>query len=145
VQFDAGEDAYFLLEARRQWRIVCRMWSRFITVAETLTFIRQAERVWSDEERETFIDFIAKYPDSGDIIPGTGGVRKVRWSKQGSGKRGGTRVIYFFYDQDAPLYLLMVYTKGAREDISPEAKKLVREFALRIKQANRRYEEWRKP
>jgi hypothetical protein len=112
------------------------MWTELITVAETLTFMRQAEGVWNDEEREAFVDFIARNPEAGDVIPETGGVRKIRWSMQGKGKRGGTRVIYFFHDRNVPIYLLMVYAKGVRENISPEAKKLVREFAARIKQAH---------
>jgi mRNA-degrading endonuclease RelE of RelBE toxin-antitoxin system len=117
-----------------------RVRTELITVAETPTFMRQAESVWRDDEREAFVDFIARNPEAGDVIPETGGVRKVRWGGQGRGKRGGTRVIYFFHDRDAPIYLLMVYAKGARENISPEAKKLVREFATRIKQAHRRSE-----
>jgi hypothetical protein len=86
------------------------------------------------------VDFIARNPEAGDVIPETGGVRKIRWRMQGRGKRGGSRVIYFFYDRAAPIYLLMVYAKGVSENISPEAKKLVREFAARIKQAHRRRE-----
>ncbi len=88
------------------------MWTNPITVAETLTFVRQADDVWSDDEREAFVDFIARNPEAGDVIRDGGGVRKVRWSRQGSGKRGGARVIYFFHDQDMPLYLLMVYCEG---------------------------------
>jgi mRNA-degrading endonuclease RelE of RelBE toxin-antitoxin system len=107
--------------------------TELITVAETQTFVRQAERVWGADEREAFVDFIARNPEAGDVIPETGGVRKVRWGVQGRGKRGGARVIYFFHDRNAPIYLLMVYAKGVRGDISPEAKKLVREFAARIK------------
>ena len=64
---------------------------------------------------------------------------------QGRGKRGGTRIIYFFYSRDVPIYLLMVYAKGASENISPEAKKLVREFATRIKQVQRRHAGKRRP
>jgi hypothetical protein len=109
-----------------------------ITIAETPTFIRQAESVWTTDERDTFIDFIARNPEAGDVISETGGVRKVRWAGQGRGKRGGTRVIYFFHDRNTPIYLLLVYAKAVREDISPEAKKMVREFATRIKQAHRR-------
>ena len=116
------------------------MWSELITVAETLTFMRQAEAIWNEEEHEAFVDFIARNPEAGDVIPETGGVRKIRWRMQGRGKRGGSRVIYFFYDRAAPIYLLMVYAKGVSENISPEAKKLVREFAARIKQAHRRRE-----
>ena len=114
------------------------MWLELITVAETPTFMRQAENIWNDEEREAFVDFIARNPEAGNLIPETGGVRKVRWARQGRGKRGGTRIIYFFHDRNAPIYLLMVYAKGARENISPEATKVVREFAARIKQVHRR-------
>jgi hypothetical protein len=64
---------------------------------------------------------------------------------QGRGKRGGARVIYFFYGRNAPIYLLMVYAKGVRENIAPEAKKAVREFAARIKQVYRCREGRRRP
>jgi len=55
-------------------------------------FVSQAERVWSDAEGEEFVDFIADNPEAGDLIPETGSVRKVRWSRAGSGKQGGVRV-----------------------------------------------------
>jgi hypothetical protein len=85
------------------------MRARPLAVAETDLFVRQAERVWNDEERLSFIDYIARNPEAGDVIPETGGVRKIRWGRQGSGKRGGVRVIYFFHYVDVPLYLLMIY------------------------------------
>lgn len=111
--------------------------TRGITVAETTLFIRQAAVVWSEDERSAFVDFIALNPEAGDLVPDTGGVRKVRWSRQGSGKRGGVRVIYFYHHLDAPLYLLMVYTKAARDDLSPEAKRIVQELVARLKRAIR--------
>jgi hypothetical protein len=111
------------------------MWTRPITVAETPLFMRQAADVWTDEERLAFVDFIARNPEAGDVIPETGGVRKVRWSRQGSGKRGGVRVIYFYYRADVPIYLLIVYAKARREDLEPEAKRAVQALAARIKQA----------
>src|SRR5713226_3202818 len=117
---------------------IIEMWTTPITVAETHTFLRQADDVWSDDEREAFVDFSARNPEAGDIIRDGGGVRKVRWGRQGTGKRGGARVIYFFHDLDTPLYLLLVYAKAVRTDLSPDAKKAVREFAERIKQARRR-------
>jgi hypothetical protein len=113
---------------------IVSMRTRPITVAETTVFMRQAAEVWSDEERLGFVDFIARNPEAGDVIPDTGGVRKVRWSRQGSGKRGGVRVIYFYHHADAPLYLLMVYAKARREDLSPDAKRAVQALAVRIKQ-----------
>jgi hypothetical protein len=71
-------------------------WYRPIVVAETDTFVRQSADVWTDEERMSFVDFIARNPEVGDLIQETGGVRKVRWGRKGGGKRGGTRVIYFY-------------------------------------------------
>ena len=69
-----------------------------ITVVELPLFQRLAAAVWDDTEREEFVDFIARNPAAGDLIPGAGGVRKVRWRRQGMGKRGGARVIYFHHD-----------------------------------------------
>jgi hypothetical protein len=104
-----------------------------ITVAETPLFIRQAGDVWDDVEREAFIEFIARNPEEGDLIPETGGVRKIRWTRPGSGKRGGARVIYFYHSANRPLYLLMVYAKARREDLTAEEKKLVRKLAAILK------------
>ena len=106
-----------------------------ITVVETPQFVRQADDIWSDAEREEFVDYIARNPEQGDLIPETGGVRKVRWRRQGTGKRGGVRVIYFYYNPAAPLYLLMVYAKAVREDVTADAKRALAAFAARIKRA----------
>jgi mRNA-degrading endonuclease RelE of RelBE toxin-antitoxin system len=89
------------------------------TVAETPVFIRYASEVWAEDERQAFISFIAANPEAGDLIRGSGGCRKVRWSRSGAGKRGGVRVIYFLAD-DATVWLLIVYTK-ARFDTLPTA------------------------
>jgi hypothetical protein len=105
----------------------------FIGVAETPLFVRQAAAVWSDEEREAFVSFIARNPQAGEIIPDTGGVRKIRWTRSGKGKRGGTRVIYLYHDLDRPLYLLMIYTKAQREDMTAEEKRNARQFTALIK------------
>src|SRR5258708_6914053 len=111
---------------------------RPITVAETASFIRQATEVWGGEERVDFIDYIARNPEAGDLIPETGGVRKIRWNRQGIGKRDGVRVIYFYDGIEVPVYLLMVYAKARREDLSPDAKRAVRALVTRLKQAQRR-------
>jgi hypothetical protein len=102
-------------------------------VAETPLFVRQAASVWDDAERETFVDFIAANPEAGDVMPETGGVRKVRWARQGSGKRGGVRVIYFYDDADRPLYLLMVYAKARQENLSPDEMRTLREITALLK------------
>lgn len=74
---------------------MCR--SRLTTVAETPLSLRQAAKIWNDAEREAFVDFIARNPASGDVIPETGGIRKIRWARAGGGKRGGARVVYFYW------------------------------------------------
>jgi hypothetical protein len=109
-----------------------------LTVVETPQFVRQARDLWTDTERYEFVDFIARNPEGGDVIPDTGGVRKIRWRRSGAGKRGGVRVIYFYYNPTTPLFLLMVYAKAMREDVAPDAKKAAAEFAARIKRAARK-------
>jgi hypothetical protein len=106
---------------------------KLVTVVETAVFVRQALELWDDAEREAFIDFIAWNPESGDLIPETGGVRKVRWTRRGSGKRGGTRVIYLYHRAERPLYLLMVYAKARKENLTPDEKRAVRRLAEELK------------
>jgi hypothetical protein len=111
------------------------MRTRPITVAETAVFMRQAGALWTEDERFEFIDFIARNPEAGDLIPASGGVRKVRWGRHGSGKRGGVRIIYFCHDPAMPLYLLMIYAKARRDDLSPDARRTVQALVARLKEA----------
>ena len=87
------------------------------TVIETPTFIRYAAQVWGDVEREAFISWIAANPDAGDVIPLTDGLRKVRWTRAGIGKRGGTRVIYYNRLESGNIWLLIVYTKAKFDNL----------------------------
>jgi hypothetical protein len=103
-----------------------------ITVVELPLFLRQAAQVWDEAERQEFVDYIARNPESGDVIPETGGVRKVRWRRQGTGKRGGTRVVYFYHDAQMPLFLLLIYAKAQREDMTTDEKKRVRALAAAL-------------
>jgi len=89
-----------------------------ITIAETSEFIRNAKKLLSDAEREELLLFMAGHPLAGDLIEGTGGIRKLRWARQGIGKSGGVRVIYFFYNEGMPLYALTIYGKGEKDNIS---------------------------
>ena len=104
-----------------------------ITVAELKSFEKDAEKVWNEDERNTFIDFFARHPDKGLIIEGTGGVRKIRWSREGMGKRGGVRVVYYFYSEEEPIYLLAIYGKGERSDLDAAQKKAARTFVDNLK------------
>lgn len=89
-----------------------------LTVIETPMFIRYANDVWSDNEREEFVDFIAANPEAGDVIPEFTPLRKVRWSSQGKGKRGGVRVIYYTRPTAGKVNLLIVYPKSKTENLS---------------------------
>ena len=86
------------------------------TGAETEVFQRYAEEVWSTAEREAFVSWMATSPETGKIIRGSGGSRKVRWSTEGVGKRGGARVIYFI-SSDETIWLLTVYKKANFENL----------------------------
>ena len=109
------------------------MLTRPITVVELATFLRSATKIWSDDERAEFVDYIALNPEAGEVIPETGGLRKVRWTRQGIGKRGGTRVIYFYYNDDSPIYLITVYTKADKENLSTSEKRLFIAFIAELK------------
>lgn len=107
------------------------------TVVETTVFIRRAEKLLSEEEHAALISFLAHHPQAGDEIVGTGGVRKVRFAAMGKGKSGGVRVIYYFYDEDVPIYALLIYGKNERADLTGEQRKAVAAFAAAIKAARK--------
>jgi mRNA-degrading endonuclease RelE of RelBE toxin-antitoxin system len=108
------------------------------TVVETTVFVRRAEKLLSEEEHAALISFLAHHPQAGDEIVGTGGVRKVRFAAMGKGKSGGVRVIYYFHDQDLPVYALLIYGKNERADLTAEQRKSVAVFAAAIKVARKR-------
>jgi mRNA-degrading endonuclease RelE of RelBE toxin-antitoxin system len=98
-----------------------------LTVVETPTFAKQADVYWVTQEREEFIDWIARNHDAGDVIPASGGCRKIRWGAKGRGKSGGLRVIYYNMLADGRLVLLLVYGKNVMENIPGPTLKLVQE------------------
>ncbi|MFN7156131.1 MAG: DNA-binding protein [Acidovorax sp.] len=90
------------------------------TVIETPTFQKEAAKVWTEAERMDFIAWIAENPTAGDVIPGAEGARKVRWTVQGKGKRGGVRVIYFNLSDDELVLLVAVYAKADKANMLPK-------------------------
>lgn len=97
------------------------------TVAETEVFAADAKSIWSEDERLEFIGWIAANPLAGDVIPGAGGCRKVRWSRSGMGKRGGVRVIYFNRLENGVIWLLVIYAKAVRGNIPAHLLKAIKE------------------
>jgi hypothetical protein len=91
-----------------------------ISVIETPEFLSASRKLMTDEERALLVEYLAYNPTSGDLIPGTGGVRKLRWGLEGRGKRGGARVVYFHHDVGMPLFALTAYAKNERADLSQQ-------------------------
>lgn len=89
-----------------------------VSVVETPEFQAATNKMLSEAERMLLVDYLAFNPSAGDLIPGTGGVRKLRWGLEGRGKRGGARVIYFYYDASIPLFALTAFAKNDRADLS---------------------------
>lgn len=88
------------------------------TIVELPEFIRKAQPLLKPEEKSSIINYLAAHPQSGDLVQGTGGIRKLRWSAQGKGKSGGVRIIYYFHNESMPLFLLTVFGKGERANLS---------------------------
>ena len=97
------------------------------TVVETPTFAADARELWSEAERGAFCAWISANPEAGDVIPESGGCRKVRWIRTGMGKRGGVRVIYFNRPANGEVWLLVIYPKSVRGNIPAHILKAIRE------------------
>jgi len=89
-----------------------------LTIAELPEYIRRAEKLMSTSERSEIINYLAAHPKAGDLLEGTGGIRKLRWGRGAQGKSGGVRVIYYFHSEKMPLYLLTLFAKNERANIS---------------------------
>jgi hypothetical protein len=89
------------------------------TVVETPQYLPDAERLFTDDERNSIIDRVATDPHCGVVIPGAGGIRKLRFGFGGRGKRGGARVVYLFGGHDVPVFLLATFAKNEKADLAP--------------------------
>lgn len=89
------------------------------TVIELPSFMRSAQGVLSDTQVRDLIDHLAQYPADGDLIPRSGGLRKLRWARAGMGKRGGARIIYYHLTAEGEVYLLLAYAKARQENLTP--------------------------
>ena len=89
-----------------------------LTIAELPEYSRRAEHLLAGSERQDIINYLAAQPRAGDLIQGTGGIRKLRWSRGGKGKSGGVRVIYYFHSEAMPLYLLTLFAKNEQANLS---------------------------
>ena len=106
--------------------------SPLVTVVETPEFLAATRKLMDEEERSLLVDYLAKNPTEGDLIPGAGGVRKLRWGLEGRGKRGGARVIYFYHSPNLPLFALTAYAKNQRDDLTQDHRDGFRQLAKSI-------------
>lgn len=88
------------------------------TIVELPEYKKRVEKLLSEEESKQIISYLAVHPKSGVLMQGTGGIRKLRWSKDGSGKSGGVRVIYYYYNELMPLFLLSIFGKNEKANLS---------------------------
>ena len=103
-----------------------------ITVAEVGSFTDDAQSILSDQEHTQLVNFLAQYPDAGDIIPSTGGVRKFQWRALSPERRTEARIIYYFRDLNVPLYLLAISGKGKKMVLSESDKRLMHAYVDKI-------------
>src|SRR4051812_33611781 len=89
-----------------------------MTVVETERFVRDATSLLSDSQRSELVAFIGANPEAGSVIPGSGGVRKIRWALAGTGKRGGARAIYYYHSERLPVFLLAAYAKNEKANLT---------------------------
>jgi hypothetical protein len=114
------------------------MAKRPVSVVEFAGYRRRASELLTAGQRDAVIVLVAYEPTCGDIIPDSGGLRKVRVGRDGIGKRGGTRVVYYFYNEDFPILLLALYAKNEKSDLTTVEK---REFAASMREIVRQWKE----
>lgn len=103
------------------------------TVVETSIFRRKAEKLLTSDEYDDLLFYLSRYYSAGDEIPGTGGVRKLRYAIGGRGKSGGVRVIYYFFDEINPILALFLYAKNEQGNLTPAEKKIAASLAAALK------------
>jgi hypothetical protein len=114
------------LDLLRLWRSLTH-----VVFVETPTFTNSVLQLMDDESYSALQGHLADRPDAGDLIRGSGGIRKVRWAGSGRGKRGGLRVIYYWWVARDRISMLLVYPKSERDDFSADQLKQLRK-ALEI-------------
>ena len=95
---------------------------------ETPIFTADVRLLLSDDEYAALQEHLVAHPESGDIIVGTGGLRKIRWAAMGKGKRGGTRAIYYHVVSQAQIRMILIYRKGIKDDLTPKEKTVLRKI-----------------
>ena len=98
------------------------------TIVELPEFSRRSDKFLSSSDRQSIINYLAAHPSSGDLMQGTGGIRKLRWASHGKGKSGGVRIIYYFHNNTKPLFLLTMFGKGEKSNLSKSERNELAKF-----------------
>jgi len=106
-----------------------------ITVLQLPKFKAEATELIGTDGIEALAVYLIDHPDAGDVIPGSGGVRKLRWAAKGRGRRGGARIIYLYVVIAARVYLIRCYAKNVRTDLTADEKKQLRQIVAHLKGA----------
>jgi len=99
-----------------------------LLIVETPLFTRQITALATDEEYRSLQQVLVTDPVAGDLVPGGGGIRKIRMARPGRGKRGGARVVYYWQRRSATIFMLIAYAKSARTDLSQAQVRALREL-----------------
>ncbi|KNE24886.1 type II toxin-antitoxin system RelE/ParE family toxin [Achromobacter spanius] len=99
---------------------------------ETPVFTKLITALLSDEEYSGLQNLLMENPERGDLIRGGGGIRKVRFGRQGTGKSGGIRVIYYWISEDHQIYMLVAYPKSKKDNLSPDEIAILRELVKEL-------------
>ena len=99
-----------------------------MVIIETSVFTKQVTRLLDEDEYRLLQSILVNRPDAGDVIPGSGGLRKIRWGLGERGKRGGVRVIYYWAVRQERLVMLVMYPKNERDDLTKDQLKILRKI-----------------
>ena len=102
-----------------------------MVIVETQLFTKLVKELMSDEDYRALQEALVNRPDAGDLIRGSGGLRKIRWSLEGTGKSGGVRAIYYWVVSDDHIRMLYVYPKGKQDNLTPEQLKQLKAIVER--------------
>jgi len=103
-----------------------------MAVVETEAFLERAKSILTESERIELVTYLAINPEVGQLIPRTGGARKLRWALAGKGKRGGARTIYYFHNKSIPLFILDIYSKNQKANLSESDKRELKRVLAQI-------------
>jgi mRNA-degrading endonuclease RelE of RelBE toxin-antitoxin system len=109
-----------------------------ITIVELPEYIKRVEKILSKDERDELLYYLSFNTKSGTLMQGTGGVRKLRWASKGKGKSGGSRVIYFIYNETIPLFLLTIFSKNEKINLSKTERNKLAELVKELVKSYKR-------